>query len=122
MLPLPVSREELDEATVILLNVLVGPVELQRFQIFFSRLLEVTVRFPRNGEIVVRHGILRIDLHCALKTKERLAPQIHPGHLHAEIVLGLWLLQVLMVRASDRESDQRHEREQPVRPRHGGAP
>ena len=62
----------------------------------------------------MRHRIARIDLHGALKAEQRLAPEIHPGHLHTEVVLARRLPQILMMRTCGSDCENRKRREEPI--------
>ena len=87
LLPLLVARRELDETAVVLLDVLIRFVEAHRLAILLRRVLEVSVGLVRDGEVVVRHGVTGTHLHRALETEQRLAPEVHPGHVDAEVLL-----------------------------------
>src|SRR5213592_3777376 len=41
---------------------------------------ENAVGLERDGQVVVRHRVGRVDLHGALEAELRLAPEVHPRH------------------------------------------
>src|SRR5438105_2835415 len=94
LLSLFVTRHELGETAVVLLDVGIAAIESQRFAILLERAIEIAVRFHRHGQIVVSHGIARIEIDGALEAELRLAPEIHPRHLHAEVLLRGWPLEI----------------------------
>jgi len=113
LLSLAVADHELGIPAVVLLDVLVRAIKLQRLAVLLGRLFEVAVRFIGDGEIVVRQGIAGIELHRPLKAKHRLPPQIHSRHLHAKGILAACFGQVgASVRAGGHreEAEHRHKR------------
>src|SRR5204862_125328 len=69
-----VARQELHVAAVVLLDVGVGAVELQRLEILLACVVEVAVRLVRHGQVVVSHGVAGIDLRDAADAAEIPAP------------------------------------------------
>src|SRR5688572_23467533 len=65
--PLLASRGELDEAAVVFLDVLIGAIEAKGFAILLRRAVEVAGGLVGDGEIVVRQGVGRLDLHGAFE-------------------------------------------------------
>src|SRR5436190_1757288 len=78
--------------------------------VFVEGVVALAVRFHRHGEVVVRHGVARIDVDGTFEAELRLAPQVHPRHLHAEILLRGRTLEVRRVMRATEQRDEKQQR------------
>src|SRR5262249_35952561 len=77
------------EKLVVLSDLGIVRVELERFFVRFARFLELTLVLVGNREIVVGGGVGRIDLDRLLPPVDRLAPEAALRDVDPEFHLGL---------------------------------
>src|SRR2546422_242856 len=90
----PWTRPVIDflEKLVVLTNLGVVRIELQRLLVRFPRLVELAFVFVPDREVVERGGVRRIELDRPFPPVDRLAPQAALGHTDAEFDLRFRLV------------------------------